>query len=59
MSRELRHYEESVTVSAPPEEVFNYVDDHSKFSSHMNKSSWMMGGGWMDTQIDGVGGIKL
>ncbi len=59
VSREIRHYEDSTTVSAPPEEVFNYVDDHANFSSHMNKSSWMMGGGKMDTQVDEGRGQKV
>lgn len=47
-----RHYEESAVIPSTPIEVFNYVDDHTRFSSHMNKSSWMMGGGKMDTQVD-------
>src|SRR3990172_10608589 len=47
-----RHYKDSTTVNAPPEEVFAYVDDHARFSSHMSQSSWMMGGGKMDTQVD-------
>lgn len=42
---ELRHDEESLLISASPEDVFAYVDDHKRFSSHMNQSSWMMGGG--------------
>lgn len=47
-----RHYEESVGVNAKPDEVFAYADDHRNFSSHMNKSSWMMGGGSMKTEVD-------
>ena len=39
-----RHYEESVVVNAKREKVFAYADDHRNFSSHMNKSSWMMEG---------------
>lgn len=48
----LLHYEESAFILATPEDIFNYVDDHTRFSSHMNKSSWMMGGGSMNTQVD-------
>lgn len=48
----LSHYEESHVINASPNQVFSYIDDHSKFSSHMNKSSWMMAGGKMTTTID-------
>mgnify|MGYP001602920237 CR=1 FL=1 len=48
----MKHYEDSTLVSASPEKVFNYVDDHSNFSSHMSESSWMMGGGRMEVQTD-------
>ncbi|OGH20773.1 MAG: hypothetical protein A3D74_05620 [Candidatus Levybacteria bacterium RIFCSPHIGHO2_02_FULL_37_13] len=47
-----RHYEENILIPASPEEVFIYADDHTNFSSHMNKSSWMMGGGKMTTHPD-------
>ena len=47
-----RHYEESVVVDAEPNAIFAYADDHRNFSSHMNKSSWMMGGGSMKTETD-------
>lgn len=52
MIKKLRHYEDSMLVSANPEAVFKFVDDHSNLSLHMNKSSWMMGGGKMETQVD-------
>lgn len=54
-----RHYEESKHVSAAPEELFSYVDDHTKFSSHMSESSWMMGGGSMQTTVDEGRGQKV
>jgi hypothetical protein len=47
-----RHYEGQVLVGAPIEDVFSHIDDHSRLSSHMNRSSWMMGGGRMDIQVD-------
>ena len=59
MSKESRHYEDSAFVAAPAEEVFSYVDNHANFSSHMNKSSWMMGGGKMETQVDEGKGQKV
>lgn len=49
-----RHYEKSVGVNARPVDVFTYADNHANFSSHMNQSSWMMGGGNMKTEV-GVG----
>jgi hypothetical protein len=39
-------------IPAPPEQVFAFVDDHSRFSSHMSQSSWMMGGGRMSIELD-------
>lgn len=47
-----KHYRESVIIDAQAEDIFTYIDDHTKFSSHMNNSSWMMGGGHMDTSVD-------
>lgn len=47
-----RHYEESVLVNATPPELFAFVDEHANLSSHMSKTSWMMGGGKMTTEID-------
>ncbi|OGE82944.1 MAG: hypothetical protein A2846_02175 [Candidatus Doudnabacteria bacterium RIFCSPHIGHO2_01_FULL_49_9] len=47
-----KHYEDSVFIRAPAGQVFDYVDDHSRFSSHMSQSSWMMGGGRMNTELD-------
>ena len=54
-----RHYEEQVTINAKPEEVFVFVDDHSNLSSHMNQSSWMMGGSKMETKIDAGKGQQI
>lgn len=47
-----KHYEDRIEVNAKPEEVFAFADDHKNFSSHMTKSSWMMGGGKMETTTD-------
>ncbi len=59
MKKIMKHYEESMFIKASVEELFAYVDDHKNFSSHMNKSSWMMGGGSMQTQIDEEKGQKV
>jgi len=52
MNNVLRHYEENIIIPVAPDDVFSYADDHTNFSSHMNKSSWMMGGGKMTTHPD-------
>ena len=47
-----RHHERDQFVAAAPEEVFVFVDDHARFSSHMSEASWMMGGGRMSVELD-------
>lgn len=54
-----RHFENSVSIPANAAEVFAYIDDHTRLSSHMNKSSWMMGGGRIDTSVDAGHGQKV
>ena len=46
-------------VNAPITAVFDYVDDPARFASHMNQSSWRMGGGSMTFQFDEGGGSKV
>ena len=41
------------------DEVFTYVDDPTRLSSHMSKSSWMMGGGQMEIELDGGRGHNV
>lgn len=53
------HYENKAAINAAIEVVFAFIDDHSNFSSHMNKSSWMMGGGKMTTTVDAGKGQKV
>lgn len=55
----MRHFERTIVISASPDNVFKFADNHSKFSSHMNKSSWMMGGGKMVTTFDEGKGQKV
>jgi hypothetical protein len=52
-------YECSALVRAPAERVFAHVDDHARLSSHMGKSSWMLGGGRMDLELDADRGKKV
>jgi hypothetical protein len=54
-----RHFESAGFVSASPDAVFSYVDDHERLSSHMTRSSWMMGGGRMDVKMDAGRGRRL
>ena len=47
-----RHREVTSFIAGTPESVFAFVDDHSRLSSHMSQSSWMMGGGEMRIEVD-------
>ena len=59
MQSKTRSYSESAKILASPSEVFDYIDDHNKFSSHMNSSSPMMGGSKMNTYVDELKGKKV
>lgn len=48
----MRHFEKTLSIPASPEKIFEFADNHANFSSHMNRSSWMMGGGRMITTTD-------
>jgi hypothetical protein len=50
------HRERTQFVAATPSQVFAFVDDHSRLSSHMEKSSWMTGGGRMSIETDDAKG---
>ena len=54
-----KHYEENTIIKSDAESIFAYADVHTNFSSHMNKSSWMMGGGKMETKVDEGKGQKV
>lgn len=53
------HHENSALVRSPAEEVFSYLDDHTRLSSHMSRPSWKMGGGRMETKLDADRGQKI
>src|SRR5262245_56213532 len=53
------HYETTALVQAPIERVFAYVDDPTRLSSHMSKSSWMMGGSRMQIELDDDRGQRV
>jgi hypothetical protein len=52
-------HEHSAVVRAPADRVFAYIDDHTRLSSHMSKSSWKMGGGRMRVELDEGLGKKV
>jgi len=54
-----RHYEERLAIDVRADEVFAYVDNHANLASHMNQSSWMMGGGHMATSVDDGNGQRI
>ena len=54
-----RHHESATFVPATPARLFAHVDDHTRLASHMNRSSWMMGGGRMDIELDAGRGQRV
>ena len=46
------HYTSRAYVTARPESLFAYLDDQERLSSHMTRSSWLMGGGKMSIDFD-------
>lgn len=59
MNNAKKHYEESEIISASAKELFAFIDDHKRFSSHMSKSSWMLAGGKMQVFVDKGNGQKV
>lgn len=55
----MEHYEESLIIPTKAEDLFSFMDDHRNLSAHMNKSSWIMGGGKMETWVDEGKGQKV
>src|SRR5262245_12627000 len=53
------HYECSAIVQATAEELFKHVDDYARLSSHMQESSWAMGGGRMNIDTDANRGCAV
>ena len=54
-----RHFEQSALIRAPMDQIFHHIDDHTRLSSHMNSSSWLMGGGKMEIQFDDGRGQRV
>jgi hypothetical protein len=54
-----KHDESTVELPAKAEDVFAHLDDHSRISGHMNRSSWMMLGSRMDVHVDDGKGQRI
>jgi hypothetical protein len=53
MSAGFRHHDEaSVLIAAPPEAIFDHLDDQTRLGEHMEKPSAMMMGGSMSYAFD-------
>ena len=50
------HFEQWANLSAPPDVVFDYLDDFAHFGEHMMRSSWMMAGSAMRYEFDHLRG---
>src|SRR5512134_2077907 len=53
------HFEASALVASPADRLFAYADDPARFSSHMSESSWRMGGGRMQIELDASRGQTI
>jgi hypothetical protein len=51
----MQHASEGV-VPASVDRVFAHLDDHARLVSHMERSSWMLGGGYMHVELDAARG---
>ena len=54
-----RHFAASAEIDASVHEVFAYLDNPARLSTHMTRSSWMMGGGTMQTWMDEGAGARV
>lgn len=52
-------YETQAMVDASAPAVFEQLDDHTRLSAHMEKSSWMMLGSRMDVLFDAGRGRRI
>jgi hypothetical protein len=54
-----RHFTASAELGASVHEVFAYLDNPARLSTHMTRSSWMMGGGTMQVSMDEGAGARV
>ncbi len=55
----MQHYETKAFIRSTVEQFFAHIDDPTHLSSHMNESSWMMGGGQMQIELYADRGQKI
>jgi hypothetical protein len=51
--------EAAVVVAAPREQVFAYIDEAAHMAGHMDRPTWMMGGGHMELRTDACRGHRV
>lgn len=56
---QMRHSESKAFIPYAVNVVFDHINDHASLSSHMGKSSWMMGGGQMQVELDEARGKSV
>lgn len=54
-----RHEESSAVIHASTEQIFAPLDDQTRLSAHMNRRSWKMGWGKMETVLDAEHGQSV
>lgn len=54
-----RSFESTVRLSAPPEAVFDFLDDFTNIGAHMTRASWMMAGSRMTYEFGASGGRAI
>jgi hypothetical protein len=51
-----RHFEAAAQITGSTEDVFAYLDNHSRLSGHMSNPSWRTAGMSMTIEVDDLGG---
>jgi hypothetical protein len=54
-----RHHSVDGRIAASADSVFDFLDDPMRLNDHMSRSSWMMGGGSMQLELDAGAGRKI
>lgn len=54
-----RSFETSIELSAPPEAVFDFLDDFTQIGAHMMRRTWMMAGSRMNYEFGAARGRAI
>lgn len=54
-----KHYQDSRLIPAPAQDVFAYVDDHSKYYSHVIEFARVLGGVWSCKQMKSAAKLSV